>query len=247
MFYRRLFSAFRRNIPIPMNARIRVVLADDHPVVVAGVTAIIEESGDMEIVGTACNSSEMVALLDRYPCDVLLTDYAMPGGDYGDGIPLMGFLLGRYPLLRIVVLTMLDNGAILPRLAATGIHGLVSKADELSHIPLAIRSVERGRTYLSPLMQATLDGSRGVGGKARPALTVREEQVIRLFVSGLSVGQIAQRLERGKQTISAQKVSAMRKLGIDREADLYRYALELGWETTAEYRVANRPVMPTDH
>ena len=138
MFYRRLFSAFRRNIPIPMNARIRVVLADDHPVVVAGVTAIIEESGDMEIVGTACNSSEMVALLDRYPCDVLLTDYAMPGGDYGDGIPLMGFLLGRYPLVRIVVLTMLDNGAILPRLAATGIHGLVSKADELSHIPLCL-------------------------------------------------------------------------------------------------------------
>ncbi|MBY4707277.1 MULTISPECIES: response regulator transcription factor [Ralstonia] len=211
-----------------MNTPIRVLLADDHPAVIAGVSAAIEQEHDIRISAAASSSTEIVAFLDHQPCDVLLTDYAMPGGDYGDGVPLLSFLTRRYPALRIVVLTMLDNPAILAGIVATGVHGVLSKSDDVEHIPLALRAAMQAQMYVSPTMQAILKASRELQGPSSRPLTRREMEVIRLFVSGLSIGDIAQRLNRGKQTISTQKIMAMRKLGIEREADLFRYAIEMG-------------------
>ena len=86
----------------------------------------------------------------------------------------------------------------------------------------------QAQMYVSPTMQAIQKASRELQGPSSRPLTRREMEVVRLFVSGLSIGDIAQRLNRGKQTISTQKIMAMRKLGIEREADLFRYAIEMG-------------------
>lgn len=211
-----------------MKTPIRLLLADDHPAVIAGVSVAVAPVNDISIMGTASSSTEMVALLDHQPCDVLLTDYAMPGGNYGDGVPLLSFLIRRYPALRIVVLTMLDNPAILSGIAATGVQGVLSKSDDVEHIVQGVRSATQGKTYFSPTMQAIFDTTRGLQGPGMRPLTRRETEVVRLFVSGLSIGEIAERLHRGKQTISTQKMMAMRKLGIERDADLFRYAMEMG-------------------
>ncbi len=211
-----------------MKTPIRLLLADDHPAVIAGVSVAVGAISDINIIGTACSSTAVVALLDRQPCDVLLTDYAMPGGDYGDGVPLLSFLMRRYPALRIVVLTMLDNPAILSGIVATGVQGVLSKSDDVEHIVLGVRSAMGGKVYFSPTMQAIFNTTRELQGPSMRPLTRRETEVVRLFVSGLSIGEIAQRLHRGKQTVSTQKMMAMRKLGIEREADLFRYAIEVG-------------------
>mgnify|MGYP003347351394 FL=1 len=216
-----------------MKDPVRLLLADDHPAIIAGVKAYIHGAAGIEIIGTAHSSTEMVAFLDRNPCDVLVTDYAMPGGNYGDGIPLLSFILRRYPGVRVLVLTMMDNPAVLSAIAATGVQGVLSKSDDLTHIVPAVHAAMLGQSYFSPTARAILDASKETQGPGTQTLTRRESEVVRLFVSGLSVGEIAERLHRSKQTVSTQKNSAMRKLGLEREADLFRYAIETGLVSAA--------------
>lgn len=88
---------------------IRVLIADDHPVVVNGIRRELEGDIGLDIVGTVHSSTELLRLLGSTPCDVLVTDYSMPGGQFGDGLPMLQMLRRRYPAVRIVVITMLDN------------------------------------------------------------------------------------------------------------------------------------------
>lgn len=214
---------------------IRFLLADDHPAVLFGMQKAIHNIDSFTLVGTARNSTEIVEILSQHPCDVLVTDYAMPTGEYGDGISMVAFLTRRYPELRVVVMTMMDNPAILNALAAERVSCILSKSDDPSHLIPAVHAAFAGGTYYSPTVRAILDAARSARSElgGRLALTRREAEVVRLFVSGLLVSEIAERLHRSKQTVSTQKISAMRKLGIERDADLYKYAIETGLAASA--------------
>ncbi|KAB0469636.1 response regulator [Ralstonia insidiosa] len=120
----------------------------------------------------------------REPCDVLVTDYAMPGGNYGNRIPLISFLLRRYPGVRVLVLTMMDNPAALSAIAATGVLGVLSKSDDLSHIVPAVHAAVLGQTCFSRTTRTILDASKWTKGTGTRTLTRRESEVVRLFVSG---------------------------------------------------------------
>ncbi|MBO9537912.1 response regulator [Herbaspirillum sp.] len=209
---------------------IRLVLADDHPAVLFGMQNAIGDINSFKLVGTARNSTEIVDLLNRHPCDVLVTDYAMPSGEYGDGISMIAFLTRRFPDLRVVVMTMMDNPAILNALVAERVHCILSKSDDPSHLVPAVHAAFAGGTYYSPTIRKILEAARSSRNEpsGRHSLTRREAEVIRLFVSGLLVSEIAERLHRSKQTVSTQKISAMRKLGVERDVDLFKYALETG-------------------
>lgn len=214
---------------------IRLLIADDHPALLLGLQSAITNISSFQLVGTARSSTELVAHLDKYPCDVLVTDYAMPGGEYGDGISMITFIKRRYPDLRVVVVTMMDNPAILSALAAEHVGCIVSKSDDPSHIVPAVHAAFAGGNYYSPTARAILETAKSAHNEpdGPRALTRREAEVIRLYVSGLLIGEIAERLHRSKQTVSTQKNSAMRKLGIVRDADLFKYAIETGLVTSA--------------
>ncbi len=214
--------------------KIKVMLADDHPGMLAGVQHALAEVATISLVGAAANSTELVALLDRVPCDVVVSDYSMPAGDFGDGASLFGLLQRRYPQLKLVVLTMLDNAAVMHTLVTLGIGGIVSKSDALAHLIPAIHAAHTGGKYYSPsankVIQA-IDWNRR-GRNAESVLSQRESEVVRLYASGLTINEIAERLHRSKKTISTQKAKAMEKLGIEREVDLFRYAMENGLTAT---------------
>ena len=205
---------------------IHVVVADDHPLIRMAVESALDTVPALVHAGSAANSTELIALLDAKPCDVLVTDFAMPGGEHGDGMQLLQLLRERYPDLQIVVFTGLDQAAIVQALFEAGISHILSKGDDVSHISAAVMAAHVGRRYLSPSI-APLLPLRGV---QRPtlALSPREREVLTLFVAGWSVNAIAERLDRRKQTVSTQKVNGMAKLGIERDADLFKYAVELG-------------------
>jgi two-component system, NarL family, captular synthesis response regulator RcsB len=206
---------------------LRIVLADDHAVVLAGVRAVLERTEPpIEIVGAAQGAEELIALLDRVPCDVLVTDFSMPSpSDHGqDGLRMLQTIRRTHPLLRVVVLTMLDNPSILRAIREMA-HGLISKRSDLRELPAAVAVVGAGRSYLSPMLQAALESE---SGRLETALTARETEVIRLFADGYSVSEIARRLNRSVKTISHQKADAMRKLGIDNHSQLYAYARDHG-------------------
>ncbi len=95
-----------------MQDPIRVVVADDHPVILFGAEQALLKFQGIRVVARAKQSTELVKILQTTPCDVLVTDLAMPGGQYGDGLPLIGYLRRNFPDLPIVVLTMLENAAL---------------------------------------------------------------------------------------------------------------------------------------
>lgn len=209
---------------------IRVAIADDHPVIRLGVRAALDEAPAIQCIGEAKDSSELVKLLeqagkDAAPCDVVVTDYAMPGGDHGDGLELLNHLQTHFPGLRIVVMTGLDQPGLLNRLNSLGIAGILSKGDDLQHVASAVMAVYAQRRYLSPSVAEHL---QHLEKRRVTSLSPNEKKVITLFISGLSVAEIATALGRKKQTVSTQKINAMRKLGIAGDAELHTFAADLG-------------------
>jgi two-component system, NarL family, captular synthesis response regulator RcsB len=141
--------------PAGANGRkIRVVIADDHPVILLGARHALARFPDIEVVGEARQSTDLVKTLTSVPCDALVTDLAMPGGLHGDGLPLIGYVRRHFPALPIVVLTMLENAALIRRLGEMGVIAVVSKSDDLAHIGLAVRYVVRGLSYAGPSVRA---------------------------------------------------------------------------------------------
>jgi two-component system, NarL family, captular synthesis response regulator RcsB len=220
-----------------MNQRIRVIIADDHPVILFGAAQALLRFPEIEVVGQARQSTELIQLLQKTPCDVLVSDLAMPGGQYGDGMPLLGYVGRQFPHVRIAVLTMLENPALLKRLREVGVLAVISKGDDLSHIGLAIIQVMRGKEYIGPSVQAALDsmGMSASGQQRDVVLSKRELEVVRLFVSGMTITEIAAQLCRSIKTISTQKNTAMRKLGIERDSELFQYAQSNGLLNLSAY------------
>lgn len=204
---------------------IRVALADDHPVIRLGVQSALDEAPALHCIGAVADSTQLVELLQREPCDVLVTDYAMPGGAHGDGLELLDYLQAHFPLLRIVVMTGLDQPSLLHMLDARGVPGIISKGDDLPHVQSAVMAVFANRRYLSPSVAEMLKRRER---RRITELTPREQQVVELFISGMSVAEIALKLDRKKQTVSTQKINAMRKLGIETDAELHTFAADLG-------------------
>lgn len=208
---------------------IRVAVADDHPVIRLGVRRTLEEAPAIQCIGAVADSTELVALLEREPCDVLVTDYAMPGGAFGDGLELLGYLTLHFPSLRIVVMTGLDQPGLIHRLDDSGVAGILSKSDDPSQIKAAVMAAYAHRRYYSP---SVMDMMRHREQRRVSTLSPKELEVVALFLDGMTVTEIAQRLKRKKQTVSTQKVNAMRKLGIVKDSEIFSFAADLGLKET---------------
>lgn len=216
------------------NNTFNVLIADDHPLILAGIDATLRSLRQLRIVGSACNSTEIVEFLEKRRCDLLITDFVMPDGKFNDGITMLTYIRSHYPDLRIIVFTALDSTILTGSLLKLGVKGIVSKIDDLGHLISSIYSVHSGNEYLSPSVSRGLKSARG--SRRTTDLTKNELEVLRLYVSGMSVTEIAARLHRTKQTISAQKLKAMQKLGVERDADLYQMVYESGLDTAAIFQ-----------
>ncbi|VWC80769.1 two component LuxR family transcriptional regulator [Burkholderia lata] len=203
---------------------VRVMVADDHPSSALGMSQALAGSSTIRLMGTVSNSTDLVAMLDEQQSDVLVVDYVMPGGKYGDGLALLSFLQRRYPALHLVTITMIDNPSVLLAIQRQGVGCILSKSDAISHLVGAVHAAYVRANYLSPFIKQLLEGTESTSGTRM--LITREIEVVRLYGAGYTVGEIATQLHRSKQTISSQKSSAMKKLGIVRDADLIRYASE---------------------
>jgi two-component system capsular synthesis response regulator RcsB len=210
---------------------LRIALSDDHPVVRAGVRALLETASglneDWKVVAEAANADELLNLLAETPLDLLITDFSMPGSRAGDGLTLIGMIRRRYPDLPVIVLTMISNVPVLRAIADAGVRGLLDKAAAATELPNVVRSVMQGREYYGEALRSALEGSGGER-EEHLALSPRETEVLRLFVAGNSVSEIAAKLHRSKQTISRQKTDAMNKLGLKNDLEIYDYARSMG-------------------
>ncbi|KUZ09319.1 hypothetical protein WL88_21305 [Burkholderia diffusa] len=133
---------------------------------------------------------------------------------------MMTYLRSHFPDLPIIVFTALSGRNLTEKLISAGVKAVVGKGDDTRHLVAAVRAVHGGEAYYSPTVRRMLNEAND-GRKPRD-LTKSELEVLRLYISGMSVGEIAARLNRTKQTISLQKSMAMQKLGVERDAELYQ-------------------------
>jgi two-component system, NarL family, captular synthesis response regulator RcsB len=207
-----------------VNTKVRVAIADDHPFVIFGVHKALR-CDSIEVVGTAGNASELLALLDEYPCDVVLTDYSMPHAQSPDGWEFLAALSSSHPQLPFVVYSEFDDPFLIGSLVQRGSAGLVSKRDEVSELRSAIMQVAAGAQYLSPYARLALDAFWATPELRRFSdLTRRQMEIAGLMLCGLSVGETAKMLRRSPTTISMQRREACRRLGFDAECEVFRFA-----------------------
>lgn len=206
---------------------IKVVIADDHPIVLVGVREMILRNPGITVVGEAVSPSQLIAQLEQHRPDVLVTDYNMPGDDlYGDGLKLIEYVLRRFPDTQVLVLTMVSNSLILTRLQELGVAGVIQKNYLHEEIQKALVALSARRSYRAPEPMATSVSANNQQVDERfSSLSMKEMEVLRLFVAGSSVSDIARQLNRSIKTVSAQKVAAMRKLEVDSDQALLTYCI----------------------
>ena len=206
---------------------LNVVIADDHPIVLVGVRELVERDERFRVVGEAVCSNELVTLLENTAVDLVITDFNMPADSpYGDGLKLVEYLVRHFPNVRVLVLTMISNPLILTRLQELGVLAVIQKNQLHNEIQAALKAIARGSPVRSkgPQPISVLESSDLDERFTR--LSPKEHEILRLFVSGLSVNEIARGLNRSAKTISTQKVSAMRKLEVSSDQDLLAYCIE---------------------
>lgn len=196
-----------------------VLIADDHPVYLLGLRTLLQSQADKyEVIHEAVSADELVEKLTRQPVDVVITDLCMPGPLHADGLALIQYLRRHWPEIIIIVVTMITNLGIQNSLARLGVQAVLNKNS---------LSVDLLQTMQS-LFLPTARKKATVQNDVTIALSPKETEVLRLLLRGLTVNEISAQLKRTKQTVSAQKTSAMRKLGVASEFELYQYAQQLG-------------------
>ncbi|WP_088142512.1 response regulator [Achromobacter xylosoxidans] len=209
--------------------RLRIVLVDDHPLVLMGMRDLLEKDLNFEVTATLPGPTALIRHLERDAPHVVITDYSMPGDDtYGDGIRLVKYLTRHYPQVQIVVLTMVSNSMIISALYDAGVAAVVLKRDNLSEIMTALETLHAGRKYYPPGFQrdgAADERSKFIGERIN-SLSPKEFEVLRHFIRGESMMQVADALKRSVKTVSGQKISAMRKLNVRTDQELIAFCVE---------------------
>ncbi|WP_295833110.1 response regulator transcription factor [uncultured Microbacterium sp.] len=187
---------------------IRVLVADDHSMVREGLSSVLAAEGDIEVVATATNGAEAVALVGTIGIDVVVMDVSMP---VMDGIAATRAVRQEHPRVRVLVLTSFGDRDQVRRAIAAGATGYQLKDAEPADLRAAVRSVAQGHTPLDPRVAGALLPDAAASGNG---LSVREEEVLRLVANGLANKQVATALGISERTVKAHLGNVFRQIGV---------------------------------
>jgi two-component system response regulator NreC len=208
---------------------IRVLIADDHAVLRAGLRMLLEAQKDMEVAGEAGDGAEAARQAKALSPAIVLMDLSMPGLRSGDAIR---GVLKSCPATRVLVLTMHDDPAYLAAAVAAGASGYVVKKVADSELLTAIRAVHAGRTFVDFTSHKASDRlPMRMGDEAGPQakdLSRREREVLRLLAQGNSNRQVADAIRVSVKTVETYRTRLKEKLGLKGRPELYRFAVESG-------------------
>lgn len=208
---------------------IRVVLADDHPVVLAGVKALLQTTPDFEIAGEAVTGAAALEVVCQLLPDVAVIDISMPDIN---GLDLAEKLAERCPAVKLLALTVHEDQAYVQRLLQSGVRGYLLKRTAAEDLPHAIRAVASGGVYLDPSIAAkALNHSPDQTSWPVDAgeLSPRERDVLKLTAQGHANKEIAARLEISVKSVETYKARAAAKLNLRTRAEIVRYGASQGW------------------
>ncbi len=204
---------------------IRLLIADDHPIVREGLKRIIAECSDMTVTAEAGDSSEVLEYSKTYPTDVVLLDVSMPGIGF---LETLRRLKASRPDIKVLVLSMHPEDHYALRALKSGAAGYLTKDHTPDELADAIRRVYEGRKYVTPSLAEKLATELG-SGSAKPAhevLSDREYEVLCRLATGETVSDIATALMLSPKTVSTYRARILEKMKLTNNADLVRYALD---------------------
>jgi DNA-binding NarL/FixJ family response regulator len=210
-----------------MTRPIRIVVADDHPIVRAGIVGLLEQALGIEVVGEAADGSEAVELAASERPDLVLMDLRMPGVD---GASATASIVAAGEGTRVLVLTTYETDDHILAAIEAGASGYLLKAAPQAEILAGIRAVAAGETVLAPSIAAKLVSRvrADAASAAPPALSPRELQVLTLVADGCSNPEIARELYIGEATVKTHLLHAFEKLGVNDRTRAVTRAMELG-------------------
>lgn len=206
--------------------KIKVMLADDHQVVLDGLMALINATKDIEVVDMAHNGHHALQILEDQLVDVAVLDIEM---DVMDGLVATKQIKNLYPNVRVLILTMYNNEKFIKEIIKSGASGYILKNKSGNELVKAIRTVYQGQEYFTDTVKETLIASlqKKKKGEGYPAkLTTREKEVLHLIVEGNSSREISEKLFIAGTTVETHRRNLIGKLGVNGTKGLIKYAIE---------------------
>src|SRR3989440_4324457 len=215
---------------------IRVLLADDHKLVRAGIRLLLEKLPDVEVVAEASDGQQAIRMVEKYEPRIVLTDIAMPGLN---GLEVTRHLAKAFPQVRVVILSMYSDQGYVSHALHAGAAGYLLKGAAREELTFAIRAVAQGETYLSPPVSKLYSGRQDSVGGPLKKLTPRQVQVLQLIAEGKSTKQVALDLDISAKTVECHRTQLMERLDIHDIASLVRFAIKVGL-----LEIEDRPLLP---
>jgi DNA-binding NarL/FixJ family response regulator len=209
---------------------IKLLIADDHQMLKDGLIALLKDNKEIEIVAEASNGIEVLEMMNKYLVDVVILDINMP---IMDGIVTCRKIKQMHPLVKILVLTMYDEGKLISKIVKNGATGYILKNTGKEKLIEAIKTVHNGGTYFSEQVKAALIASL-VSEKSKnnhsyiPILTRREKEIIELIVYEYTTHEIAEKLFISEKTVETHRKNLLQKLNTRNTAGLVRVAIQRG-------------------
>ncbi len=209
--------------------RVRVLLADDHVLVRAGLRKLLESTPDLDVIGEAGDGLAVLALVAELQPSLVVMDISMPGLN---GLDTTARLVKEWPDIRVLILSMHQTEEYVRQALRHGAAGYLLKDAAPVELDLALRAIARGETYLSPAVSKGVvsDYVQRLRGDAPEdgRLTPRQREVLQLIAEGLSTKEIARRLDISVKTADTHRTQLMKQLDIHEVAGLVRYAMRVG-------------------
>jgi two-component system response regulator NreC len=212
--------------------KLRILIAEDHELMRAGMKLLVEAQEDMEVVGEAGDGRAAIELAKQLQPDLILMDVSMPELN---GLKASAKLKRIAPGLKILTVTRHTDDAYLQELLRAGVSGYVLKQSAATELIFAIRAVASGKSYLDPKITGKVLNSYAEKGKKLPGeksgkqLTGRESEVLRHIALGYSNKEIAEKMGISVKTVEAHKANSLKKLNMESRKDIVRYAITKGW------------------
>ena len=215
-------------------APIRVLLADDHVLMRAGITALLQRIPDLTVVAEADDGREALQLIATHHPDIAMLDISMPELN---GLEVAERVAREFPDVRVIILSMHATSDYVLKAMRVGASGYLLKGARLAELELALTSVARGETYLSPAAATHVIGgyrdqasgaAAAADAQAPERLTARQREILQLIAEGRTTKEIAQVLTLSAKTVEMHRAQLMERLDIHDVAGLVRYALRTG-------------------
>lgn len=203
----------------------RVLIADDHVLVRAGLRALLLQFPSIDEIYEAGDGREAIALAEEKRPDVVLMDIAMP---VMNGFEAMSRILKEIPEMRVIILSMYEDEEFVWRALRLGACGYIAKSTPVTELEAALRALENGETYISPALRtAASEEQAKKRGESDPQrrLTPRQREILQMIAEGMTSRQIAEHLKIHIKTVESHRMHLMKRLGIHEVAGLVRYAI----------------------